>query len=88
MHNAKVRAIGVTTAPEVFNDIIHQYMDMGEDGGEMYEMTEKGKLQVSSLVLIPPPTWNISTRILGRRTAPFPPFLIPNCVPHGVTPRS
>ena len=26
-----------------------------------------------------------STRILGRRTAPFPPFLIPNHVPHGFT---
>ena len=30
----------------------------------------------------------VSTRILGRRTAPFPPFLIPYRVPHGVTPRS
>ena len=29
-----------------------------------------------------------STRILGRRTAPFPPFLIPKRVPHGFTPRS
>ena len=27
-------------------------------------------------------------RILGRRTAPFSPFLIPNRAPHGVTPRS
>ena len=27
-----------------------------------------------------------STRILGRRTAPFPPFLIPNRVPRGVYP--
>ena len=27
----------------------------------------------------------VSTRILGRRTAPFPPFLIPNRVPHGFT---
>ena len=26
-----------------------------------------------------------STRILGRRTAPFPPFLIPSRVPHGFT---
>ena len=30
----------------------------------------------------------ISTRILGRRTAPYPPFLISNRVPHGFTPRS
>ena len=30
----------------------------------------------------------VSTRILGRRTAPFPPFLIPCRVPHGFTPRS
>ena len=27
----------------------------------------------------------VSTRILGRRTAPVPPFLIPNRVPHGFT---
>ena len=27
----------------------------------------------------------VSTRILGRRTAPFPPFLIPHRVPHGFT---
>ena len=31
---------------------------------------------------------DVSTRILGRRTAPFPPFLIPYRVPHGFTPRS
>ena len=31
---------------------------------------------------------NISTRILGRRTEPISPFLIPNCVPRGFTPRS
>ena len=30
----------------------------------------------------------VSTRILGRRTAPLPPFRIPNRVPHGFTPRS
>ena len=30
----------------------------------------------------------LSTRILGTRTAPFSPFLIPNRSPHGVTPRS
>ena len=30
----------------------------------------------------------LSTRILGRRTAPFPPFLISHRVPHGSTPRS
>ena len=30
----------------------------------------------------------INTRILGRRTAPFPPSRIPNRVPHGFTPRS
>jgi len=30
----------------------------------------------------------VSTRILGRRTAPFPPFLIPHRAPCGVTPRS
>ena len=29
----------------------------------------------------------VSTRILGRRTAPFPPFLIPCRVPRGFTPR-
>ena len=29
-----------------------------------------------------------SSRILGRRTAPFSPFLIPHRAPHGVTPRS
>ena len=29
----------------------------------------------------------VSTRILGRRTAPFSPFLIPNRVSHGVNPR-
>ena len=29
-----------------------------------------------------------TTRILGRRTAPFTAYLIPNRVPHGVTPRS
>ena len=28
-----------------------------------------------------------STRILGRRTAPFPPFLFPNRVPHGFIPK-
>ena len=27
----------------------------------------------------------VSTRILGRRTATFPPFLIPSRVPHGFT---
>ena len=32
-----------------------------------------------------PPTAQVSTRILGRRTAPSPPFLIPNRVPHGFT---
>ena len=31
---------------------------------------------------------SISTRILGRRTAPFPGFLVPQRVPHGFTPRS
>ena len=31
---------------------------------------------------------SISTRILGRRTAPFPPFLVPDRVPRGFTPRS
>ena len=31
---------------------------------------------------------HVSARILGRRTAPFPSFLIPNRVPHGVIPRS
>ena len=30
----------------------------------------------------------VSTRILGGRTAPFPPLLIPHRVPHGFTPRS
>ena len=30
----------------------------------------------------------VSTGILGRRMAPFPPFLIPHRVPHGFTPRS
>ena len=30
----------------------------------------------------------VSTRILGGRTAPFAPFLIPYRVPHGFTPRS
>ena len=30
----------------------------------------------------------VSTRTLGRRTAPFPPFLIPHRVPHGFNPRS
>ena len=30
----------------------------------------------------------VSTRILGRRTAPFPPFFISNAPPHGLTPRS
>ena len=30
----------------------------------------------------------VSTRILGRRTAPFPPLRIPYRVPHGFTPRS
>ena len=30
----------------------------------------------------------VSTRILGRRTAPFPPFLIPYRVPRGFTPIS
>ena len=32
-----------------------------------------------------PRTMQVSTRILGRRTAPFPPFLIPDRVPRGVT---
>ena len=32
-------------------------------------------------------TKDAATRILGRRTAPFPPFLIPDRVPHGFTPR-
>ena len=30
----------------------------------------------------------VSTRILGRRTAPFQLFLIPYRAPHGFTPRS
>ena len=30
-------------------------------------------------------TLQVSTRILGGRTAPFPPFLIPNRVPRGLT---
>ena len=30
----------------------------------------------------------VSTRIVGRRTALFSPFRIPYRVPHGVTPRS
>ena len=30
----------------------------------------------------------VSTRILGRRTAPFTTFLVPHRVPHGFTPRS
>ena len=30
----------------------------------------------------------VSTRILGRRTTPFTPSLIPNRVPHDFTPRS
>ena len=30
----------------------------------------------------------VSTRVLGRRTEPFPPFLSPNRVSHGFTPRS
>ena len=34
------------------------------------------------------PAAQVSTRILGRRTAPFPTFLISNRAPHGVTPRS
>ena len=34
------------------------------------------------------PRRRASTRILGRRTAPFPPFLIPSRVPHGFAPRS
>ena len=33
-------------------------------------------------------SWSISTRILGRRTAPFPLCLTLNRVPHGATPRS
>ena len=44
---------------------------------------------VSSVILtaisFAPATFQVSTRILGRRTAPCPPFLIPNRVPHGVT---
>ena len=35
-----------------------------------------------------PPVCIISTRILGRRTAPLLPFLIRNCAPHCATPRS
>ena len=31
---------------------------------------------------------SVSTRILGRRAAPFPPFLISYRVPHGFYPRS
>ena len=31
---------------------------------------------------------SVSTRILGRRTAPFAPFLFPYRVPHGFTSRS
>ena len=31
---------------------------------------------------------SVSTRILGRRTAPVPPFLVPHRAPHGFTPRS
>ena len=30
----------------------------------------------------------VSTRILGRRMAPLPPFLVPCCVPRGFTPIS
>ena len=30
----------------------------------------------------------MSTRILGRCTAPFPPFLTANRVPHGFTPKT
>ena len=36
----------------------------------------------------PHPGAHHSTRILGRHTAPFTPFLIPNRAPHGFTPRS
>ena len=34
------------------------------------------------------PFFEVSTRILGRRTAPFPPFRFSYRVPHGFTPRS
>ena len=34
------------------------------------------------------PAWIISTGIVGRRAAPFSPYLIPARAPHGFTPRS
>ena len=42
----------------------------------------------SGSVKLPAGTAQVSTRILGRRTAPFPHFLIHYRVPHGFIPRS
>ena len=45
-------------------------------------MLRPGRLD--QLLYVPLP--QVSTRILGRRAAPFPPSLIPHRVPHGFTP--
>ena len=54
-----------------------------------YKATNKPDMSDKELMLLRAQTMvSMSTRILGRRTAPFPPFLIPNRAPYGVTPRS
>ena len=64
-----------------------------EETGQGRSALEKVKSAQKKVPSLPPPaaanaTANVSTRILGRRTAPLPPFLIPHRVPRGFTPRS
>ena len=68
-----------------------------QDGGTpLYLVCQEGHEQIARLLLEGGAVIGlalhgmhaVSTRILGRRTAPFPPFLVPYRVPHGFTPRS
>ena len=57
-----------------------QAMAVGADFGIRDSLEELLQLVAEAI--------KVSTRILGRRTAPYPPFLIPYRVPRGFTPRS
>ena len=57
-------------------------------GGGAAAAGERPRAEVRVRVRVRMRVWINSTRILGRRTAPFPPFLIPTRAPHGITPKS
>ena len=59
-------------------------MDTSRDGNTLFVLYERGVQYPDEQIHLS----QVSTRILGRRTAPFLPFLIPNRAPHGFTPRS